>query len=129
MRGFILYYGFQHYGFLGISSVLLRSSKETSGQYYYGTIRGYIHGRSAKMSQFWVYHSEVSIQNSPRLFYIIGYVFQSCNAQYSEILNYRSSLCMLSIIRVFFIFGILVCSWRNIVYAVSVILLQILYQG
>jgi len=28
MQGFILYYGFQHYGFLGISSALLHSLKE-----------------------------------------------------------------------------------------------------
>jgi len=28
MQGFILYYGFQHYGFLTISSALLRSLKE-----------------------------------------------------------------------------------------------------
>ena len=39
----ILYYGFQHYGFLGILSALLRSPKEqTSVQYYYDTVRGYI---------------------------------------------------------------------------------------
>jgi len=54
----ILYYGFQHYGFLWILSALLRSPKEqTSGQYYYVTVRGYIYGSSAKMSQSWVYHS------------------------------------------------------------------------
>jgi len=43
--------------------------------------------------------------------------FRDCNAQYSGILNYWSSWFMLSIIRVFFIFGILekecVCSISN----------------
>jgi len=53
------------------------------------------------------YHSEVSIQNSPWLFYILG---RDCNAQYSEILNYWSSLFMLSIIGVFFFFDILAYS-------------------
>jgi len=38
--------------------------------------------------------------------------FRVNNAQYSEILNYRTSLCMLSIIRLFFIFGILVYSQK-----------------
>ena len=50
MWGFILYYGFQYYGFPGISSVLLRSPKETSGQYYYGTVRGYIRQKCRNVS-------------------------------------------------------------------------------
>jgi len=54
--------------------------------------------------------------------------FRDCNAQYSEILNYRSFLFMLNIIRVFFIFGILVYSRRSSMYAASVTLLQTLRQ-
>ena len=54
--------------------------------------------------------------------------FRDCNAQYSEILDCRSSLFM-PIIGVFFIFGILVYSRRSSMYATSVILLQTLRQG
>jgi len=53
------------------------------------------------------YHSKVSIQNSSGSFYILGYVFQNQQRQFTGILNYWSSLFMLSIIRVFSIFGIL----------------------
>ena len=46
-----------------------------------------------------------------------------------KILDYRSSLFMLSIIGVFCIFGILVYSQESSMYGASVILLQTLYQG
>ena len=78
--------------------------------------------------------SRVIIQNS--VFRVLhGYSiflamsFRVSNAQYTEILDYRSSLYMLSIIGVFFIFGILIYSRKGSMYAASVILLQTFCQG
>jgi len=51
MRDFMLYYGFHLYGFLGILSALLRSPKEqTTGQYYYDTVRGYTRQKCRNIS-------------------------------------------------------------------------------
>ena len=47
------------------------------------------------------------------LFSILGYIFQSDRRPVFKILNYRSSLFMLRIIKIFFIFGILVYSQSN----------------
>ena len=87
----------------------------------------------AQISSTCFIYSQVIIQKS--VFRILhGYSifltmsFGDCNAQYSEILNYWSSSFMLSIIGVFFIFGILVYSRRSSMYTASVILLQTLCQ-
>ena len=63
------------------------------------------------------YHSEDSIRNSLQLFYILDYVFQSDRRPILRILDYLSSLFMLSLIRVFSIFDILVYSQGNSKYA------------
>ena len=63
------------------------------------------------------YLSEVGIRVSLLLFYILGYILQSDRHPVFEILNYRSSLIMLRIIRIFFIFSILVYSRSNIRHA------------
>ena len=43
--------------FYGLLALLRSPKEQTSGQYYYDTVRGYIYGSSAEMSQSWVYHS------------------------------------------------------------------------
>jgi len=53
------------------------------------------------------------------LFSILGYILQSDRCLVFRILNYRSSLFMLSIIRVFVIFGILAYSRSDIKYTVQ----------
>ena len=65
------------------------------------------------------YLSEVSTRDSLRIFYNLGYIFQSDRRLVFRILNYRSSLFMLSIIRVFFIFSVLAHSQNDIKYAVQ----------
>jgi len=63
------------------------------------------------------YHLEDNIRDSLQLFYILDYVFQSDRRLVFRILNYRSSLFMLNLIRVFSIFSILVYSQGNSKYA------------
>jgi len=65
------------------------------------------------------YLSEVGIRVSLLLFYILGYILQSDRYLVFGILNYRPSLFMLSIIRVFFIFSILAHSRSDIKFAVQ----------
>jgi len=71
-----------------------------------------------QISSTYLIYSRVIIQKS--VFRILhGYSiflamsFRVSNTQNSEIFNYRSSLFMLSLIRVFLIFDILVYSWDN----------------
>jgi len=65
------------------------------------------------------YLSEVGIRVFLQLLSIPGYILQSDWCLVFGILNYRSSLVMLSIIGVFFIFSILAYSRRAIKYAVQ----------
>jgi len=60
---------------------------------------------------------EVGMRDSLRLFYVLGYIFQSDRCLIFRILNYRCSLFMLSIVKIFFIFGILIYSRRINMYA------------